>query len=456
MYLINIPTDVAKVKLFWQLITGLFILILSLIVLLILDEQSLIFEQKIEYITHLVTGTATIVGLGIIAYNVHYTRMLVKEIQEKNSNGSNISSAKLLLLEKLIENQDIQIQVSYTDSGESRIITEDFYSCISQLGSDKPEARLGAIYTLEQIAKDNKSKQWTIMETLAAFVRENAPAIMSEDEGEDDDKFDPELLVLPTDIQAALTVIARRDVSKEPKNKKLDLRYVDIRGADLSGANLQGADFTGSCLQGCLFYEANLEAADFSGADMQSTVLYESNLQEALFYEANLESAVLPKANLKKAVFYQANLHLATLYDANLSEAVFYQANLEGANLSDANLKFANLEGCNISGANLIGANLQSANLIGANFQNASLSTASLNEAILFEANLIKANLCNANLTHANLVGANLNNAILQDADLTGADLSRAENIEQQQIESAQGNTNTTLPKHLTPPSHWV
>ncbi|BAZ12662.1 pentapeptide repeat-containing protein [Calothrix sp. NIES-4071] len=453
MFLVNIPTDVAKVKLVWQLITGLFTLIISLVVLLILDDQSFVIEQKIEYTTHLLTAVATIVGLGIISYNIHYTRMLVKEIQEKHSNDSNMSSTKLQLLEKLIENQDIKIEVSYTNSGDDKI-PKDFYQAVEQLGSDIASSRLGAIYTLEQIAKDYPSKQWTIMETLAAFIRENVPYEQS-DEDLDDESIE-ELVLLPTDIQAALTVIARRDVSKESANQKLDLRYVDITGADLSGANLQNADFTGSCLQGCLFMQANLQAVDFSEVDMQSSVLYEANLTEALFYEANLQAAVLPKANLSKAVFYQANLHLATLYDANLTEAIFYQAFLEGANLSDANLKLANLEGCNISHANLIGANLQGANLIGANLQNASLSTACLTEAILFEASLSKANLYNANLTHANLVGANLTGTILQDADLSGADLSRVQNLEQQQLELAQGNTTTTLPQHLTPPTTWA
>lgn len=433
MFLINIPINTAKVNLFWQIITGSFMLILSLILLLILDNRNFVIEQKIEYTTHLFTAVAAIFGLVIIAYNVHYTRMLMREVQEK-----------------LIENKNIKI----TDTKAGEEIPKDFYQAIEQLGSDKAETRLGAIYTLEQVAKDFPSKQWTIVETLAAFIRENAPFTRSE-EHLYDNELEEELILLPTDIQAALTVIGRRNVSKEPANQKLDLRYVDITGADLTGANLQNADFTGSCLQNCIFTQANLQAVDFSGVDMQHSVLYEANLIEALFYEANLESAVLPKANLTKAVFYQANLHLATLYDSNLTEAVFYQANLENANLSDANLKLANLEACNISQANLIGANLTNANLIGANLHNASLSTACLTEAILFEATLSSSNLCNTTLINANLTGANLTNTILQDADLSGADLSRVINLEQQQLEQAQGSINTTLPKNVRYPEAW-
>ncbi|WP_062294251.1 hypothetical protein [Nostoc piscinale] len=41
--------------------------------------------------------------------------------------------------------------------------------------------RLGAIYTLERIAKDSAKDHWTIMEVLTAFVRENAPRKLEEE-----------------------------------------------------------------------------------------------------------------------------------------------------------------------------------------------------------------------------------------------------------------------------------
>ena len=37
------------------------------------------------------------------------------------------------------------------------------------------EVRLGAIYALERIAFDSPRDQWTIMEVLTAYVRQNAP-----------------------------------------------------------------------------------------------------------------------------------------------------------------------------------------------------------------------------------------------------------------------------------------
>ncbi|PAX45859.1 pentapeptide repeat-containing protein, partial [Brunnivagina elsteri] len=383
------------------------------------------------------------------------TKILVREIRQKLTGGSsNCSTDKQLRLEKLIENQDIQIEVSYGDVTEDKPNTDGFHQAIEQLGSNKAETRLGAIYTLEQIAKDVPAKQWTIVEILAAFIRENAPVFSSD--RDEDEEVEERISLLPTDIQAALTAIARRDISKEPENQKLDLRYINISNADLTEGNLQDADFTGSDLRGVIFYGANLKAADFSGVNLQEAVMYEADLHEALFYEANLQMAILRKANLKNAIFYGADLQSATLYDANLSEAIFYQAKLQATNFCDANLARANLEACNLTNGNLIGANLQGANLIGANLQNATFSTANLQEAILLEAVLSKTNFSDANLSKANLVGANLAGTIFQDANLNGADLSRVENLEAQQIETALGDSTTILPDGLAIPSHWT
>lgn len=371
-----------------QTAVGLLILLLLGIIFIFSENANLSIEEKIDCITQVITATAAILGLLIISINAYYISVLAQGIQQGGFNVSeNFSLAKQLLLEKLIKNQDIEIEVSYGEPGRENSTSERLYQAIGQLGSLQIETRLGAIYTLEQIARDCPNDHWAIIELFAAFIRENAPIII------DDDINRQDQLPLPTDIQAALTAIARRDISKEPENQNLDLRYIDIRGADLSSANLRGADFTGSDLRYCTFFAANLETADFSGVNLQEAVFYEANLQSCLFYEANLQATVLRKANLSRAVFYQANLQAAILYDANLSEVIFYQANLEAANLCDVNLKFANLEACNLKSANLIGSDLQGANLIGANLQNASLSTANLQEAILYEASLLKANL---------------------------------------------------------------
>jgi hypothetical protein len=50
----------------------------------------------------------------------------------------------------------------------------------------------------------------------------------------------------PADIQAALTVLGRRDQSHDDPTTRIDLRNTCLRNADLIGANLSGADLTGA------------------------------------------------------------------------------------------------------------------------------------------------------------------------------------------------------------------
>ncbi len=56
-------------------------------------------------------------------------------------------------------------------------VTERFSRAIEQLGQstpDKVDVRIGAIYALEQIARDSAELHWPIMEVLAAYLREHA------------------------------------------------------------------------------------------------------------------------------------------------------------------------------------------------------------------------------------------------------------------------------------------
>jgi hypothetical protein len=55
-----------------------------------------------------------------------------------------------------------------TKADRDRRITESFAKAVEQLGSDKLETRLGAIYTLERISQESEREYWPIMETLTA------------------------------------------------------------------------------------------------------------------------------------------------------------------------------------------------------------------------------------------------------------------------------------------------
>jgi uncharacterized protein YjbI with pentapeptide repeats len=424
------------------IIEVIFIVCLMLISLMFCQSDSLTIEQKIEYGTKALTTIAAIFGGIVLSINAYYTL--------KIAGGMDRSILAKFWLQKLVVKKNIQIEVSQKQPTQEQLISERFSKAIEQLGNEKIETRLGAIYALEKIAKDSPQDHWTIMEIFAAFIRENAPIIEEEEKD-----FWEDLSKISTDIQAALTVIGRRNFQQDLQNQKLDLRDINISGADLTGANFSGVDLTSANLQGVMFYAANLQSADLTGANLYGAILYEANLQKAIFHEAILQEAILRKANLQDAIFYEADLQGAMLYDANLSKAVFYEANLQGAILCDANLVEANFESSNLEGANFIGANLQKAILIGANLQGALLSTANLEEANFYEANLSHANLYEANLERANLIGAYLDQTIIEKANFCGADLTRTEHLQLQQIELAIGDRATILPENLQTPAHW-
>ncbi|MBD2247558.1 pentapeptide repeat-containing protein [Nostoc sp. FACHB-888] len=226
-----------------------------------------------------------------------------------------------------------------TEIADDKQITERFAKAIEQLGNDKIETRLGAIYTLERIAKDSPKDHWTIMEIVTAFVRENAPLKNKKEEKTENTETlinnslnvqKPEEIKqqpkIRTDIQAALTVIGRRNYEYEQGNQRLDLSNIDIRDANLIKANLERVDFIGSNLEGALLREARLQNAYFNGASLQWAVISETNLQKVDLSGANLQQANLYRANLQRSFLQGANLYMT-----NLSEAKLQGANLKAA-----------------------------------------------------------------------------------------------------------------------------
>jgi uncharacterized protein YjbI with pentapeptide repeats len=214
-------------------------------------------------------------------------------------------------------------------NANDKLITDRFSQAISHLASDKMEVRLGGIYTLERLAQDSPSEYWLTIEVLTAFVRERsttAPAAQSLVLAASDPpvaRKRTQLARIPTDIQAVMTILSRRDVSQDRPEQAIELRESNLRAADLNGIELWGAD------------------------------LWKVNLREAQLWQAKLAGAFLGRANLSDA----------SLWQADLEGAYLWKANLEGANLTEANLAQANLEGSNLKGANLQQTNLIDADL---------------------------------------------------------------------------------------------
>src|SRR5664279_1158352 len=55
-------------------------------------------------------------------------------------------------------------------------LTDRYTKAVEQLGSNKIEVRLGGIYALERLMRDSPTDQPTIVEVLAAYIRQHAPS----------------------------------------------------------------------------------------------------------------------------------------------------------------------------------------------------------------------------------------------------------------------------------------
>jgi uncharacterized protein YjbI with pentapeptide repeats len=272
------------------------------------------------------------------------------------------------------------------------------------------EVRLGAIYALERIAQDSARDHIPIMETLCAYIRENAPASSAvanplpdwepladdaDDEARkaheeawqerfDDSYFDSRAYqwarTLPqprADIQAALTVLGRRGedaIRREAaadRPYRLDLRAVNLQRADLSALNLGPALLVEARMDGANLFEARMDGANLRGARMEG-----ANLTLAGMEGADLRGARMEGANLGEARMEGANLGEARMERAELSRARMDGANLREARMEGANLTFAGMEGADLRAARMEGVELASARMEGADFSHAYLEGA--------------------------------------------------------------------------------
>jgi len=99
-------------------------------------------------------------------------------------------------------------------------VTDRFTKAIEQLGSEKLDVRIGSIYALERIARDSARDHPTVMEVLAAFIREHSHEQWPT--GEPAADAPPAGPIRPRpDVQAAVTVIGRR-ISRNDR-ERIDL-----------------------------------------------------------------------------------------------------------------------------------------------------------------------------------------------------------------------------------------
>lgn len=135
------------------------------------------------------------------------------------------------------------------------------------------------------------------------------------------------------DVQAAMTVLARRNIAHDPPGLRLDLAATNLTGVEARGIVLVGARLGGALLRDADLRGAHLQAADLTMANLHGASLVATSLQAAVLTGANLRHA-----NLTSAHLHHARLEFAQLQDANLAGAVLEFAALMHAQLDRAQL----------------------------------------------------------------------------------------------------------------------
>lgn len=219
--------------------------------------------------------------------------------------------------------QDARIQLDVLREGQ---ITERYTRAVDQLGSDKPDVRLGAIYALERVALGS---DLPVTEILSAYVQGHAPWPPQAAEQPPANWGREKLPVLASwspDVQAAMVVLGRRPGSSaQPQagqptlgQDALNLANVDLRRVQVPGAQLNGA----------VLRDSSLARAVLAGAELRNADLARSNLEGADLRDVDLQQARLRRANLR-------------------------HADLGGANLEEADLEYTDLDGAMLNGARL-------------------------------------------------------------------------------------------------------
>jgi len=185
-------------------------------------------------------------------------------------------------------------------------VTDRYAKAMELLGSGKLDVCIGGIYALERIALDSAKDHPTVMEVLTAFVRVHSQ------EGVAESRTRP-------DIQAAVTVIGRRDSKNDlwwPASRDglgrpghiEDTGRINLSRAVLPGAILVDANLHRAYLMGVKLTNADLSLASFVFADLTDADLTGADLSRANLFGANLTGANLSRANLTGAVLTNAHL----------------------------------------------------------------------------------------------------------------------------------------------------
>ncbi|MGW3651081.1 pentapeptide repeat-containing protein [Streptomyces sp. NPDC000878] len=197
-------------------------------------------------------------------------------------------------------------QAELTREGQ---VTGRYVEAVKLLASDKITERLGGIYALQRIMGDSQKDYITVVEVLAAFLREPLPAKRRNDNN------------LPGDRQAALTVLGHRIPYTGKGHYTLNLQGAPLSYAHFTGTEWSHANLAGANLARAVIVDIYGESMNFAGANLAGADMHNSNMPGVVFSGADLTDAQLPGA-MPRASLYGTDLRrVRNLHPSNLESA---------------------------------------------------------------------------------------------------------------------------------------
>ena len=237
------------------------------------------------------------------------------------------------------------------NTAHQSLLNERYQKAVDMLGSDQMSVRLGGIYALQALIKEEPGGYYVqCMKSLCAFVRaptadENANQPLDVDAQAD--PFEAMRLGgmqfrLRADVQAVMDLMRQRDddwIHLEQQSKfVIDLRYADLSTGNLRDVNLSGADLRAANLSGAYLAGANLTRAGLDRADLTGARLYGANLSEVYLGHTNVSGTQFCDGPVRGA--FSSPATGLTDYSLHLAYAAFENPPQLGGVVLDADLGF--------------------------------------------------------------------------------------------------------------------
>ncbi len=266
-------------------------------------------------------------------------------------------------------------------------ITDRYSKAVEQLGnSDSLHVRLGGIYALAHVGRDNARYRDTVLDVLCAFIRTHKPEGIGPD-NEWIEKVDAEAVKdvgeadaatekgarrddppAPPDVRAALDVVVELNPETRRAKRRRSRLYrmveaIPFRFRTTLSWVVKRVGQMGHRVDAWLINRWSRRQVDRPFDDLYSRTL---DLRGA--YLVGIEKS---RVFLGNAIFLGSRLERADFAGAHLDRASFWCADLEWAGFRGAHLEWAYFTGAHLGGAEFRGAHLEMAY-----FEAADLSTA--------------------------------------------------------------------------------